>query len=290
MTYNNKTMKVYLNGALENSGTFAYDTGSTEPENFLTIGARSYDTTTINSFFEGVIDHVKVYDFEMTPAQVAWDYNRGAPAAHWKFDEGEGTTITDSSSNSNTGNFGTNEPAWTSSGKFNSAIEFTSSESDYIDVAHSDSLSPIEDVTVSAWVKLNSLANYQVIAFKPQYYWLGFYSTTGRLRADLYTSGYDDLVASSDTALSTGQWYHVTFVYDGSEMILYKNGTEIASQNRTGTRDDTYSSVLDIGGDTVSDNYYFDGVIDDIKIYNYALTPEQIKMDYNQNSATRFGE
>ncbi len=65
-------MKVYLDGKLNGSGTFAHDTGSTTPEKALTIGARSYDAT-VTSFFNGTIDEVVILNTALTPEQIADD-------------------------------------------------------------------------------------------------------------------------------------------------------------------------------------------------------------------------
>jgi len=63
--------------------------------------ARDWSRTT--AYFPGKIDHVRIYDYARTPAQIAWDYNRGAPVGWWKFDKGEGLTAYDSSGNENNG-------------------------------------------------------------------------------------------------------------------------------------------------------------------------------------------
>src|SRR5690606_17808414 len=52
-----------------------------------------------NSSMDGVVDQVRIYDYARTPAQVAWEYNKGMPVAHYKFDECQGSTIHDSSGN-----------------------------------------------------------------------------------------------------------------------------------------------------------------------------------------------
>ena len=81
------TLKVYLNGVLVGSDTNITDTPSTFSQS-LEIG-KGYT----NEEFDGVIDQVRIYDYARTPAQIAWDYNRGKPVGHWKMDKGSGTTV-----------------------------------------------------------------------------------------------------------------------------------------------------------------------------------------------------
>ena len=46
-------------------------------------------------WYSGAIDNVKIYNYARSPAQIAWDYNRGAPVAHWRLDECQGNVAHD---------------------------------------------------------------------------------------------------------------------------------------------------------------------------------------------------
>jgi len=89
---------IYLNGVNKT-------TSGTSLINPTACGATSAEIS--NSYgpdaFPGFIDDVKIYNYARTPAQIAWDYNRGKPVGWWKFDECQGTTAHDSSGNGNTG-------------------------------------------------------------------------------------------------------------------------------------------------------------------------------------------
>ena len=67
--------------------------------------------------------------------------------------------------------------------------------------------------------------------------------------------------------------------YDGAFLRLYVNGVQVTSVARTGTLA-TSSNTLNIGGDTFY-NQYFAGRIDDVRVYNTALTAAQIQTDMN---------
>ena len=76
--------EIYINGAKT-----AGDTFTAEPIRYNFIG----ETNSLS--YLGSIDEVRIYDYARTPAQIAWDYNRGKPISHWTFDEGTGTTAHD---------------------------------------------------------------------------------------------------------------------------------------------------------------------------------------------------
>jgi len=67
--YDNGNMKIYLNGQLEGTGTFNYDTGTTTPDEYLCIGARAYDGKR-DLYFKGLIDDVRIYNNALSQAEV----------------------------------------------------------------------------------------------------------------------------------------------------------------------------------------------------------------------------
>ena len=79
------------------------------------------------------IDEARYYNYARTPAQIAWDYNRGKPVGWWKLDDGQGSVALDWSGNKNHGTLTNMTPAndWVT-GKFNKALDFDGSN-DYVD-------------------------------------------------------------------------------------------------------------------------------------------------------------
>ena len=69
IVYDNKDMKIYVNGRLHNSETFAYDTGETEPDKEFVIGARSFDYI-VRDHFDGSIDDVRFYGRALLPDEI----------------------------------------------------------------------------------------------------------------------------------------------------------------------------------------------------------------------------
>jgi probable HAF family extracellular repeat protein len=67
-TYKSKSMKIYLDGELQGSGSFAFDAGSTTPDKAVAIGAKSYDSV-ITSYYKGLIDDIRIYPWALTDAE-----------------------------------------------------------------------------------------------------------------------------------------------------------------------------------------------------------------------------
>jgi len=196
-------------------------------------------------------------------------------AGWWKFDEGSGTTANDSSGNENHGTFN-GDPQWVN-GKFGKALKFDGS-SDYLDVPDSDSLDINGDqLSIVAWINGESwsLAKHIVRkiadeAASPIYV---FRVQPDQMRAILSTSAGNTTIQGA-TVLPTNEWIHVALAYDGGEARIYVNGELDVSSNVSGEITQS-NNELRIGlGDPAG---YFHGTIDDVRIYNKALTQEGIQ-------------
>jgi len=194
-------------------------------------------------------------------------------AAYWKFDEGEGITATDSSGNNNTGIL-TNGPNWVD-GKLGKALDFDGVD-DYISINDSLSLSLTTAVSISMWIYIDTLAD-KVLATKGlQDYEMRI--SSNKLEMWVNADGNNRNIAGGIT-LQMGQWYHLTDTYDGATIKSYVNGildrqiTYVASINDTGTN-------LWIGSYGGGGNF-FDGKVDEVRIYNGALSAKEIRTIYN---------
>ena len=86
-------------------------------------------------------------------------------------------------------------------------------------------------------------------------------------------------VVAAPAANPVNAWTYVTFTYDGSIMRLYVNGTQVATRIANGTVQ-SVSNPLSIGGN-LPYGEYFAGLIDEVRVYNRALTPAEIQTDMN---------
>ncbi len=108
-------------------------------------------------------------------------------------------------------------------------------------------------------------------------WWIQHNSDNSKFEFALYTTGRSFI--QSTTNPSNGVWYHLACVYDGSSMKLYVNGTEESSRSKTGNVD-TFppATKLNFGRwpNSGNNNRKFDGNIDEVSIWNRALTATQI--------------
>ena len=185
-------------------------------------------------------------------------------------------TAEDSSGNDNTGTLCKN-PTWRPlGGQVNGALEFDGVD-DYIDLGNLDVYG--NKLTILAWFKADSLGESRIISkangtSTASHWWmLGNYY--GKLRFRLRTDGTTQTLVSGSVVVSAGVWTHAAAVYDGSNMILYKNGVEASRMSKTGaiSTDSTLPAWI---GQNPGGYGPFDGLIDDVRIYNRALGPGEI--------------
>ncbi|MGA2677845.1 MAG: sugar-binding protein [Sedimentisphaerales bacterium] len=190
----------------------------------------------------------------------------------WKFDEKEGTTAADSSGNGNDGTLVGN-PQWRpQGGKIGGAIEL-SGKGDYVKIANESAFNITSQITVAAWVNITSV---------PQE-WTGIVTkgdTAWRLSTSFANNVFHFGTAREDylngvTTVSSGQWHHVACVYDGSKMSIYVDGKLDVSRPQSGPIA-TNNFPVCIGENIELTGHCWNGLIDDVRIYNYVLSENEI--------------
>ncbi len=289
-TFDGTTAKIYINGEYKAQQADSL-TNTADP---FEIGR--YDDAA-NTYFPGKIDQVRVFDYARSASQVAWDYNKGAPFLHFKFDECQGTTLNDSSGNGNVGiinvdtlgntTVGTctsptdGTGAWYDgvSGKRNYSLDFDGTDDEVVEASLSQTITAPAPYSISVWFYADAISDNAI--------WNGGTDAPelriagGQLQA--WFSNEDDVLYNN---VATGQWYHAVTTFDGTTGRLYINGTSSGTPFAPASPDDVLSSI-DIGSRNANSKW-FDGKIDDFRMYNYALTALQVKSLYN-DGATRFG-
>ena len=184
----------------------------------------------------------------------------------------------DRSGNANTGTL--SNATWSTSGKFGNSLFFNGTNA-RVNINDSNSLDLTSGMTLEAWVR-PSLANtvFQTVLMKEQTGNLiyALYSNTDTSRPDTEDIiGGAARVLSGPGALPTGAWSYLTATYDGSTLRLYLNGTQIAQTAVSGALS-TSTGALRIGGNGVWGEW-FNGWIDEVRVYNRALNAGEIQND-----------
>ncbi len=280
--------------------------------------------------FDGTLDDVRVYNRALSAEEVKRLYELGATTrisetvtsnptletglvAHYTFDgpdiDWSSTTaeIRDRSGNGNHGNALGTMAATTSPvhGVMGQALQFNGvDDAIYLGTPTDFDLSQENAFTIGAWVKpdqvyfsaifsrgsVNSGADNEV-------YHLGFGWDPGRV----FAQASDGVVVSrgifngTDGTAVTGIWQYIVATYDGSSVRTYKNGAIVdTSGDLSGSTlwdgDETQDRQTGIGYDARNDRYYFHGTLDDVRIYNRALSAEEVKRLYELGATTRISE
>jgi len=201
-----------------------------------------------------------------------WSFNTGKLVGWWKFDESTGAIASDSSGNGNNGALKGN-PVWRPTGGVSGGAIELSGKGDYVEISNEANFDINDKITISAWVNITDI---------PQE-WTGIVTkgdSAWRLSTSFAQNVFHFGVSSQDyingkTAVDSGQWHNVVCVYDGQNMSIYVDGKLDVSRPRTGPIG-TNDFPVCIGENIELKGRCFHGLIDDVRIYNYALSQDEI--------------
>ncbi len=194
------------------------------------------------------------------------------------FDEEAGDEATDLSPMENHGEL--TDAEWTEDGKNGGGLIFNGTSS-LIEIPHHESLLPGGDeMTIEAWFKPATFpAGHPPIARKgavAESGW-GFDTPGGTIRGFVYTAPGDPAVAQGASTMKLDTWHHLALVYDGAEVRVYLDGEEDGKIERKGNINENQAPVWI--GKKANENVWLDGVLDELRILNIALTQKQIQQD-----------
>ncbi len=209
--------------------------------------------------------------------------------AGYAFDEASGTTATDASGNNLNGTL-VNGPTW-ALGKYGNAVNLDGSN-DYVNLGNPTALRITGSMTISAWINSDKFPyDDAAIVSKRTGGSSGFQLDTTidqgprAIGFKLTDSSNADMIRYGATAMQTNTWYHVAGVYNAAARTIdvYLNG-QLDNGPRIGTITSSQinsSQNVNVGRRPGAAGFEFSGRVDDVRIYDRALTQAEIQSDMN---------
>ena len=209
--------------------------------------------------------------------------------AYWPLDEGIGGITPDESGNGLDGTL-VGRPTFVA-GMFGQAIQLDGSNTMYVDCGTDPAFDITEQLTVAAWIKMDHVDDRQPIVNKEGdgVRGVGYrVEPDGIVHVQLYVQGWtaaaDKTDLNSTVNLEPDRWYHVAYTYefvaDGSSItVLYIDGEENVRTETTRGPLTTSTQIQEIGRYVWSASYqkFFNGLIDDVVIFNHVLSADEIQ-------------
>jgi hypothetical protein len=207
-----------------------------------------------------------------------WTLNTGSLVAWYKFDEGAGDAVRDSGPAGIDG-AAYGDPSW-AQGALGKALVFDGNDV-YVDLANHHKFDIRNQITVSAWIRVNAFdRDYQTIISKGDTSW----RLQRNADTDTLEFGCMGLPLTSNplwggifgkVSVNDEQWHHAAGTYDGRKISLYVDGVLDVSEDVVGAiRTNDYDVY--IGANSEKPGRFWNGLIDDVRIYNYALGADEI--------------
>ena len=283
---------------------------SIEEDYALSSGVGNYDTTVElrigrdrgSLYFNGTIDEVRIYNRALSEEEIINKYLKNTNFEIWlnkssltdinnatklllRFEDNS-SVVRDWSGNNNICTLGNStagddhEPAWVT-GKLGYGLEFDGVD-DYVDCGGNPGIS--NAVTFEFWVNPTLTGNFDVngqtiIAHQDgngnRLYF--FVKSDGTTKVGLE----DSALLTTGIQLNANEWVHIAVTAVDGTYKTYKNGVLMTSGSYSGTWDASWGNTLQIAGVSGTANTaYFNGTIDEVRIYNRSLTEEEIKIHY----------
>ena len=236
------------------------------------------------------IDEFKIYNYARTAAQIKADYEQEANpvspeaklVAQYSFEDANNLWKDSSSA----GNHATNNGVTQTLGRVGKA-GFFDGQADWMRVERSSTLSMTWSATFSAWVKPMWITQYDstiIFAWVSNYYFS--LCNSGKTLCSLWYQRMNPTYHTASPDLPLNKWSHVSAVWNPESVTFYINGEKKAEYPSQYKNHNWWYTFLNIGWWETWNNLdrYFTGAIDELKIYNYARTAEQIKSDYEQEA------
>jgi hypothetical protein len=255
--------------------------GAAARSDIATIHVNAEENSIIEWYHEDVSDN---HEYRLLGYWECVDTFGKDLAGHWKLDEDSGTTASDSSCNGNEGTLINMDPDtdWVP-GNIYGALEFDGG-TEYVVVPHDPSLSLINQLTVAAWIYKETTVGYDLVLSKGtsgdnQNYWFG--TDDDKITFGFYDGGSKEF--KFDANLQTDTWYHIaaTFNNANDSVRIYLNGAEVDNWS---PNEEPLTNTEDLYIGRSQYGEYWDGKLDDVRIYNRVLDQAEIQALYDEGS------
>lgn len=211
--------------------------------------------------------------------------------AYYKCDENTGTTFNDSVGPS-TGTYNNTGTAW-ATGIINSGGNFVNANSNFVNIPAFNNIITYSALSIQAWVKFNSFpSDSRIVAnshtdLDAKGFQLYARNSGGTLFPTFGIGATSNAQAIGSNGLSTGIFYHIVGTYDGAIIRIYVNGIQVGSVANTGA---IIASANDIwlSGNPAYSGDYLDGIIDEVGIWQRALTSYEVLKLYANGIGMQF--
>ncbi len=277
--YTGQKAQVYLNGVLMDEHNL---TGTVNTGQKAFIGRNG----TNSQYFSGSIGEIKIYNYAMSASELKNEARPSGLIALWKMDEivDEDTVWDYSGYNHHLTVIGDPKPVVSSSG-----FTFDGTQN-YLKVPSSPLLDSVGGtITMTSWIMMNELPSEISDSWDPIFdadediYVIYGDKSNNELRFKVSTTAGAERPGIPASVLSTGTWFFVAGVYDGTHAKVYINGQLADEHALTGTIKTNQTAFIAKNG---TNTQHFNGKIGETRIYNYALSEDSILTLANANIVT----
>lgn len=252
------------------------------------------------SWFVGNIDEARIWGAALTEQQLKSRMYSGPAAnatglrAYYKFNQGSGTVLANNAANGFGSNGTITAGTWAGSPvSFGANAVTLDGVNDYISLGSSPALKVATNLTYEMWVRSSNwvVPSQQQISSCFQTGGYGFTLDGGTLNFYLMPSSTSTYVGVSipQSSLTANTWYHIAGTFDGRYIRMYLNGVLAGTNDLGTTRTIRYTypnNLLLLGAEATdaggTDGQYFNGSIDDVRIWNVVRTQSDIYGNMNR--------
>jgi len=303
VTYTTSNVNIYVNGVSRysgNTGDIVFD--GSKLLNFGSDYDTGYSPPSNNSETQIDYDEVRIYDRVLSGGEITAHYNNSSVlfgstlkqssnknlVGYWSFEDAGGAKATDFSGNGNTGTL-TNMDANTDwvDGRVGKALDFDGSN-DYVSIPASSNNNFSGQFTISLWVKTTDSGNKLILDKRGAGWSTGdFGINLGNLATGVVSFNFNNgstQYLNSATSIIDGQWHHVVVNRNGSSLLtIYIDGVAKAINSSGTSFSNNDPIILGRSGDGGG---YMDGSLDEVRIYNTALSAIEIQNLYQSSKKT----